>query len=264
MEDDIKEKCEAAIVRAAAAYGLKPEGPGDRERLLGILAQQRFPPLKILERPMNGDQIDFSPRGEVVRRIERIKYDATRGTKAFDTALKEFDLARYTELCITPDREHRSQVNSTDRLQDVSDYFDYLDRYFIARHAADNAELADDGYYCVDSLIFSAWAAGCCLNDIMAKKVKARLDGQAGGKKAGAKAQAAAKKWTDEALLVAKEYAALNPDYSQDAVASHIEYMLDPLVTHGQIKNVISEWQNSGDLSKKIKKKQVKLPSLNR
>ena len=257
MKDDIKAKRDAAVARAAAAYGLNPENPDDRERLLGILAQQRFPSLKILERPMKGDQIDFSPRGEVVRRIERMKYEVKRGPKAFDTALKEFDLVKLDALCMTSDRERRGRENANKSIQSVSECFEYLDRYFIAPHAADDPELADDGYYCVDGLIFSAWGAGCYLNDMMAKKVKTRLTGALGGRTRGAKARAAAKEWTDKALPVAKKYVALNPDYSQDDLASHIEHMLDPPVGHGQIKNVISGWQKEGSLTKK----QVKRPS---
>ena len=126
----------------------------------------------------------------------------TKGPKALDNPLKEFDLVKFAELWRTSDRERQGKAN--ERIQKVSEYFEYLDRYFIAPHAADDPELADDGYYCVDSLIFAAWGVGCFLNDMVAKKVKTRLSGEDGGKTSGEKAQAAAKKWTDKALPVAE------------------------------------------------------------
>jgi hypothetical protein len=257
MEDDIKANREAAIARAAVAYGLNLENPDDRDRLLGILAQQRFPPLKIFERPIKGDQIDFSPRGEVVRRIERMKYEVTRGSKALDN-FKEFDLVKMAELWTTSDREREAAENANKRIREVSEFFEYLDTYFIAPRAADDPELADDGYYCVDSLIFSAWGAGCLLNDVVAKKVKTRLNGKIGGKKS---AVARKSKWHPEGLVCAKGYEERHPNYKISDLVRHLrrEIKKDLPKSDRAIRAAVNGWIEEGKLTppKKIARKQA-------
>jgi hypothetical protein len=81
-----------------------------------------------------------------------------------------------------------------------------------------------------------------------------RRNGKKGVPKSIATRQAKqAERWADGGLAIAKKYVASHPKYSQDALASHIEHMLDPPVTHGRIKNVIREWQRDGKISKKAR-----------
>jgi hypothetical protein len=81
-----------------------------------------------------------------------------------------------------------------------------------------------------------------------------RHNGAVNGRRSGEKRQAKqAEKWADEGLAIAKEYVASHPKYSQDDLASHIEHMLDPPVTHGRIKNVIGKWVKDGKLPKKAR-----------
>jgi hypothetical protein len=177
-----------------------------------------------------------------------MKYQVTRGPKALDNPLKEFDLVKLAELWTTSDRERQAAESANSNIRSVSECFDYLDRYFIAPHAADDPTLADDGYYCVDSLIFSAWGAGCYLNDVVAKKVKTRLNGKIGGKKS---AVARKSRWHPEGLVCAKGYEERHPNYKISDLVRHLRREIKKELPKSDraIRDAVNDWIEDGELT---------------
>jgi hypothetical protein len=105
------------------------------------------------------------------------------------------------------------------------------------------------------TLLLMPWFAGKTDANLF-RDWLAQVRGAKGGKNSGAirKAEKAAK-WRTEGLLIAKDYVAVNPDYSPDDLADEIKFRLDDAAPkHGQIKNVIREWQRDSEIPRPSKK----------
>jgi hypothetical protein len=187
-----------------------------------------------VELPKEKDKIDFSPRGEAVRRVERMKYYVARGGhKGKGTVQEDYAFA-----------------------QEISKVFGYLDKHFIGSHAETNPELVEDGYYLLDRLMFLSWYAGC-RHDQAAINIRARANGSLGGEVSGSSRKAnQAEKWGHEALSHADDYLKRHKKYTQAGLA---RYILDKLGGRGpktdrQIKTAISEWLERGIIRKSVNK----------
>jgi hypothetical protein len=153
--------------------------------------------------------------------------------------------------------KYLERKNLTDFQKDVAEksrivYFKEVRKLLhkIALRAADEEDLEATLECMVAVVTMAGWLSSLVQPNLF-DLAKRKQHGSDGGKNSGAKLQAKAREWTVEALNEAREYVALNPQYTQEALAIHLKDWINPPATIGHLKNVISDWQKSGDLTKK-------------
>ena len=133
----------------------------------------------------------------------------------------------------------------------------WFEQLFSAMHEAGGEEAAKQGRAMLHILTV-ALAIGVNVSADLRQRASA---GGGGRKTAEILKERAWVGWQAEALRVAGDFVATNPKYSQDALASHIQYICDPQVGHAQIKSVISKWQKDGSILRSRKGRCTPIPT---
>jgi hypothetical protein len=159
--------------------------------------------------------------------------------------------------------------------EDVSERADFDDderatiRERIARLRADLAAVTaienthdrSAAVRAIETAIMLAMLIGLSPDKLSALRARVDRDSQAGrgltgGKNSGkTRRKKAIDDWESDGLKHAQTFVKDNPGASQDAIAEQIRFRLDARAPgHRQVKTRVSEWQNTGKLSKPLRK----------
>jgi hypothetical protein len=139
--------------------------------------------------------------------------------------------------------------DDTDKFFDA--FLEFDDR-FIAPHVATDPVRAARGYEMLE-LLMTLSAFGALFEAKIARDTDEertyRARGSRGGKKNGENLKRKQAEWTGEALLLAKSYIAVKPEYSQAELARLIKDKLGRRAPDNrQIVSVVSNWQKTGQI----------------